>query len=277
MDFILRYPQQFEQHDQEPLRVYRDAVNAALPRWGRRATACSDDISQCGFAADENPPVRPVYPKRLQSADPLTEKWEWILDRDDLISAHFDPRNLGGRTTKDDWQPGPNGTGRYILFRFDEGRGEPCAGLYYHPDFGAYGVGWTLFRLYHPNGGPFGPHGFPVSDETYLSAEDGYNYPSGVYFFDGTRNWNPSVVSTTWRRQTFQQRADWRRPGSPDRPDVGMGPTPAHSQQRPWITDNLVYGPNVVPPYWFSVWQDGYGNPPDLVVLDTGSVPQLDG
>ncbi|WP_351230156.1 hypothetical protein [Streptomyces sp. NPDC002133] len=261
--FILRYPEQFESFDTAPLVDYRAALEARLPRWARRATACSDDTSQCVIAPDEDVPVPPPFPRRLRDEDPLVEKWEWILAHDDLISVDFRRENLGGRSTRDDWQPGPRG-GRFILFRRDNGEGEPCAGLFHHPSHGTYGVAWNMFRLYWADGGPHGGHGYPISDELFMSEHEGW-FPRSIYpFEDGDWNIHGVEVGPGWRRQIFEYEAEWRHWNIPESWHLG------------WLeTRYLNYRVSSPDIPHAEIFEDGPNENPTLFELPPGSYLSL--
>jgi hypothetical protein len=198
VDFILRYPQQFKPFNANELRRYREALEDCIPRWARRASACSENIDQCAFAEDEHQPATPTLPDRFFAADPagaMEEKRAWLRSHDNLFDGYYDVDNLDGRTIQNDWQPGPRG-GRYIIFT--ESRpleGEPSthlthevAGIYYHPDYGAFGVAGPAFEIYHASGGPYGNGGYPVSDDSYVEG-----WPD-------------------WRRQSFEKLTNWAPP-----------------------------------------------------------------
>ena len=197
IDFVLRYPEQFESHDASALRAYRGELEGQLPKWGRRATACSGDVDKCAITMDEQPPARPSLPKRITTTDPLGEKHAWLLAHDDRGKWAYNPKGLGDRTLDKDWQPGPDG-GRYIYFKdyyenVAPGRshfGVDAGGLFYKPGVGAFGVGGTFLEIYLWTGGCFGPHGYPIEDETFVEDKPG------------------------WRRQRFEREGDWRPPSA---------------------------------------------------------------
>lgn len=192
VDFILRYPQQFQPYDSNALREYLTQLNDRIPKLARRATACSNDVRECAIAPDEQPPAAFPLPARLDIADPIEAKWDWILHHDDFARPYFGPQFLAGRTFQDDWQPGPanedapNG-GRYFIFHDGE---KPTAGLveryaydydatgtdretgeayeiHRHYDAMVYAVYGPIFTEYWRMNGPNGPHGYPLGDEQF--------------------------------------------------------------------------------------------------------------
>jgi hypothetical protein len=162
IDFVLKYPDQFESPDLEALRQQRTALNERLPRWARRASACSNDVNECKITPEEAPPPGPALPARKLSSDPLEAKWEDIKHHDDRADEYFSETFLEG-TLRDDYQRSVSREGgRYKLFK----RGaDPIAGLFWHPDVGAFAVYGLIFKEYLRRDHCDGPLGFPTSDE----------------------------------------------------------------------------------------------------------------
>jgi hypothetical protein len=189
IDFILRYPQQFQPHDPNVLSEYLTQLNDRIPKWARRATACSNDVHECTIAPDEQPPAAPPLPTRLDIADPLEAKWDWILHHDEFARSYFNPQFLAGRTIQDDWQPPPAEVpqgGRNFIFHDGE---KPVSGLFEYIDgdqhHNVYAVYGPIFKEYWSKNGPHGPHGYPDSDEKFDPRLVGWRYQ---FFMDNGYN-----------------------------------------------------------------------------------------
>jgi hypothetical protein len=163
LDFILRYPEQFETPDIEKLKAaYRD-VDALLPKLAARAGECSRDLSHCTLEGTQ--PVRVELPKRKEDAgDPLQVKWRDILDHDERAAPWVPEANLATPITK--YARGPRG-GRYKLFANANG---PTGGIFWHPDLGAHVVYGAIFQEYLKRGHCDGPLGYPRTDEATIQG-----------------------------------------------------------------------------------------------------------
>ena len=186
VDFILKYPDQFEWPSNDPnvdaLNAYRGQLDERLAKWARRATACTNNIDQCAIAPDEQPPMLPTLPPRKEDSDPLNGKWEDIKHHDDRAKPYFNSVFLEG-TLNDDYERGPR-DGRYKIFK---SAGNPIAGIFWQANIGAFVVYGGLFAEYLRRDLCNGPLGYPTSDEEPYGDQDRISYfQGGLLWWDHT-------------------------------------------------------------------------------------------
>lgn len=164
IDFILRYPGQFENPDLDGLKTIYQEIDAQLPKLAGRARECSQNIDKCSLEGIA-PIVAPDLPKRLADAgDPLQQKWDYILKHgEDRAKSYFKPDGLENFGGIEDYTDGPRG-GRYKLFYSKIG----IAGIFWHPDLGAHVVYGAIMKKYFDFNHCKGHLGYPKTDEDTL-------------------------------------------------------------------------------------------------------------
>lgn len=163
LDFILRFPEQFETPDIEKIKSAYHDTDALLPKLATRAGECSRDITRCTLEGAM--PVVIQLPKRKQDlGDPLDAKWQDILAHDERAAAWVPQANLHSPLAN--YNRGPRG-GRYKIFSNNNG---PTGGLFWHPDLGAHVVYGGIFLEYMRRGHCEGPLGYPRTDEATIEG-----------------------------------------------------------------------------------------------------------
>lgn len=189
--FILKYPEQFKPHDVQVLRQNLEQLEAFLPGVASRAHACAAK-GECSLAGLEPPHI--VLPERLVSErEPLELKWQ-ELQRDSRAVGYFPIAGLHKPISEADH--GPHG-GRFIVFHHSNG--EPCGGLFWHPDIGAHAVYGGIFVEYLARGHCEGPLGYPKSDEETVTGSMSVAPVTGrdrISFFEHGKLW--------WDHRTLQ-------------------------------------------------------------------------
>lgn len=182
IDFILRYPKQFKNPDRDALRARYAEVDAQLPRLAQRARDCASNIERCSL--EGMAPVATELPERLLSTDPIDVKWQDIKANDSRAAGYFQPTDLQTPITTTD--RGPRG-GRFKIF---VRQGVPIAGIFWHPEHGAFGVYGGIMQEYLRRGHCEGPLGYPKSDEAAVtgSGADGLDristFENGFLWWD---------------------------------------------------------------------------------------------
>lgn len=201
LEFILRYPAQFEHPDLTALRAAHEQINAQLPKMAERARDCAQSIDRC--TTEGLMPVSIDLPKRIVDAgNPLGVKWEQL--KHDHRAAPFFPEE-GMRQPFSDYHRGPRG-GRRILFYSGD---TPTGGLFFHPDHGAFAVYGAILAAYIGRGDCEGPLGYPIGDEETLTGRraDGLDrisrFEHGLLWYDA----QTGQVSDTLPPPLFLQRA----------------------------------------------------------------------
>lgn len=163
IDFILRFPTQFENPDIPALKAAYEEIDNMLPALALRARDCSLDLSKCSLGGIA--PISVALPKRLVNAgDPLEVKWEDVLAHDSRAAAWLTKEDL--QSPFADYDRGPRG-GRYKLFVRS---GTPTGGIFWHPDLGAHVVYGGIMQEYMRRGHCDGPLGYPKTDEATLTG-----------------------------------------------------------------------------------------------------------
>lgn len=163
VEFILKYPRQFEDPDLPALKATYEAIDDQLPKLAARARDCARDITKCTLGGLE--PIVVALPKRiLRAGDPLQDKWEDINENDSRATAWLplDGTAPFPKSDRADPKNGKESIGRFKLFYRNNA---PIAGLFWHPDFGAHVVYGGIFQAYLAKGHCNGPLGFPKTDE----------------------------------------------------------------------------------------------------------------
>jgi hypothetical protein len=186
VDFILRYPDQFENVDEATLREMRDRysrINAQLPKLAARARDCAQKIESCSLEGLES--IETNLPKRRQNTgDPLQLKWEDILAHDSRAAGYLPAAGLASPITQ--YDRGPRG-GRYKLFYSG---GTPIGGIFWHPDLGASVVYGGIMQEYLRRGHCEGPLGYPKGDEAAITGEGADGLDRISYFENGYLWWD---------------------------------------------------------------------------------------
>lgn len=187
IDFILRYPGQFENPDLDGLKTIYQEIDAQLPKLAGRARECSQNIDKCSLEGIA-PIVAPDLPKRLVDAgDPLQQKWDYILKHgEDRAKPYFSTKGLKGDF--EDYTDGPRG-GRYKLF-YDTSGKQPVGGIFWHPDLGVHVVYGAIMREYVARGQCHGPLGYPKTDEATLTGKKADGQDRISIFEDGYLWWD---------------------------------------------------------------------------------------
>lgn len=184
IEFVLKFPEQFENPDLPALKAAYAAIDEQLPKLAKRARDCAQDIGQCSLGGLE--PITATLPKRLANAgDPLQVKWEDVLAHDSRAAAWVPSGGLRSPLSK--YDRGPRG-GRYKLFYNNDNK--VTGGLFWHPDLGAHVVYGGIMQTYLARGHCEGPLGYPKTDEATLtgSSADGLDrislFEHGLLWWD---------------------------------------------------------------------------------------------
>ena len=193
IDFVRRYPQQFKNPpDADSLLALYNKVDAQLPRLAQRARECAASIERCSL--EGMTPITAELPERLVSADPIDCKWRDILQNASHLSQYFDQSLLATPITQTD--RGQRG-GKYKLFVKN---GAPVAGIFWHPDLGAFHVYGPVMQEYAGRGHCNGPLGYPKTDQETMTGAgtDGLDL---IVKFENGFLWLDAQTSTV--RDTF--------------------------------------------------------------------------
>lgn len=183
IDFILRFPTQFENPDIPALKAAYEQIDAMLPTLALRARDCAVDLSKCSLAGIA--PITIELPKRLVNAGaPLEVKWEDVLAHDSRAKGWLTKEDL--QSPLADYDRGPRG-GRYKLFVRD---GKPVGGIFWQEDIGAHVVYGAIMQEYLRNGHCEGHFGYPRSDEAALTGLNADNLDRISLFEHGVLWWD---------------------------------------------------------------------------------------
>lgn len=163
IEFVLKFPNQFENPDLPALKAAYTAIDDQLPKLAQRACDCAQDIGKCSLGGLE--PLAVALPKRLANAgDPLEVKWEDVRAHDPRAADWLPADGLSSPVA--DYARGPR-NGRYKLFYRD---GKAIGGIFWHPDLGAHVVYGGIMQAYMAKGHCEGPLGYPKTDEAALTG-----------------------------------------------------------------------------------------------------------
>lgn len=166
LEYILRYPEQFENPDIPAVQAAHEKINALLPKMAARARDCAQSIDRC--TTEGLTPVQIDLPKRIVDAgNPLEIKWEHLRAHDHRAAPHFE-RGADARPFAE-YDESERG-GRRLFFGPSAA---PTGGLFWHPDHGAFAVYGAILAAYLQLGDCEGRLGYPISDEETLTGRRG--------------------------------------------------------------------------------------------------------